>query len=175
MPKLELELRHSTHPSSLTRTAESHHWWRAHKVSTCTYMYVCLSSTAERWSPTTFLNRERLQAAWLPCGSLSWNCTSLCRCYYPTGRWLTALKAEKHLVQLMCVWLAWTNASSTWTSYRLLDGQTWRSLGASLKNQCVLRLPHVCNLLQQTYICAAELATWDVGSDVCVLKRSSHY
>ncbi len=77
MPKLEPEWNshHSTHPSSPTRAAESRHWSRAHKVSTC--MYVCLCSTAPRWSSTTFLNRERLQAAWLPRGSLSWSCTSL--------------------------------------------------------------------------------------------------
>ncbi len=40
------------------------------------------------------------------------------------------------IMQLLCVWLTWIDASSTQTSYRLLNGQTWRGLGASLKNQC---------------------------------------
>ncbi len=40
-------------------------------------MYVCLCSTALHWLSTTFLDRECLQAAGLPHGSLSWSCTSL--------------------------------------------------------------------------------------------------
>ncbi len=95
---------------------------------------------------------------------------AFCRCCNPTGRWLAALKADKHdlikepfagavfksvarrtarpatnavrvcglggIVQLMCAWRARPDASSTYTSYRVLDGQkTWRGLGASLNNQ----------------------------------------
>ncbi len=107
MPKLELELksRHSTRPSSPTRAAESRHWSRAHKVSTC--MYVCLCSTAPRWSSTMFLNRERLQAAWLPRGSLSWSWTSL----------LSLLSSDR---KVAC---------------RSQGGETWPSRGAIVRSK----------------------------------------
>ncbi len=124
---------------------KGHHWSRAHKVSTC--MYVCFCSTAPRWLCTTFLNWERLQAAWLPVVVHRGAVLAFCHCCHPTGRWLAALKVEKHglieerltsavfelvskrtarpptnavrvwcfggIVQLMCVWLSWTCASST--------------------------------------------------------------
>ncbi len=70
MPKLELEWnsRHSTHPTSPTIAARRSPMSRAHKETTC--MYVCLCSTAQRWSSTTFVDQEHLQVAWLPRRSL---------------------------------------------------------------------------------------------------------
>ncbi len=77
MPKLELAKIAVTQLTRLLsqERRKGRHWSRAHKVTTC--MYVCLCSTAPHWVCTTFLNRECLQAAWLPRGSLSWSCTSL--------------------------------------------------------------------------------------------------
>ncbi len=72
------------------------------------------------------------------------------------------------IMQLMCVWLVWTDASSTWTSYRLLDSQT-QQCGSEFEESMPNTRTQTTSrkLLLQTYICATDLATWAVGPDVC--------
>ncbi len=49
---------------------------------------------------------------------------------------------------------------------QLSSGQTWRSLGASLKNRCQTLVLSLTWLARTDIICVAELATWGVDPDV---------
>ncbi len=148
MPKLELDKIVVTQLTRLLpqERRKGRHWSRAHKVSTC--MYVCLCSTAPRWSCATFLNQECLQAAWLPRSNLSWSCTSL----------LSLLSSDRKVV-------CRSRGGETRPNRRAIDGCRLRvrskAYSASSHKRGKSR-----NLLLQTDICAAELATWGVGPDV---------